>query len=432
MAAAFASTPAVAITGVIDYTTNEGRKIYSSATAKLDEELYNCTPDELHQFLQSLSIRAKEFGWDDEIGGILQIPENPHDLLSDTIKFIDNYGQISLEEILAFERTYINLPVRPAQDSIMLFKCLMNSISKEGKVKINTWKHQYVVEINDVTYNSGTLLLKIIVRESHLDTNATTATIRTKLSSLDTYILTIGCDIVKFNSYVQLLIDSLKARGETTQDLLTNLFKGYLAASDKTFVEYIRRKLESYEEGFGTNPDTLMQQASNKFKLLKQAGKYNAPSEDEEKLLALLAEVRSLKKITKGKGKVLFPKKATPEKSSGSAVKKGRNAPEEKPSWFFKEPKQEDLHKPRMYKDKQWYYCSSKTGGKCSGVYCRHKPSQCEGKAHKFVTFSGDSKGSPDKRKSNAKDNDRKIKLAKAMVTIQEADKDASEDDETP
>ena len=123
MAAAFALTPAVAITGVIDYTTNEGRKIYSSATAKLDEELYNCTPDELHQFLQSLSIRAKEFGWDDEIGGILQIPDDPTDPTSDTTKFIDNYGQISLEEIMAFEKTYMSLPIRPAQDSVMLFKC---------------------------------------------------------------------------------------------------------------------------------------------------------------------------------------------------------------------------------------------------------------------------------------------------------------------
>jgi hypothetical protein len=40
-------------------------------TAKLAEEQYDCKPDELYQFLQSLSNQAREFGWDDEVGGIL-------------------------------------------------------------------------------------------------------------------------------------------------------------------------------------------------------------------------------------------------------------------------------------------------------------------------------------------------------------------------
>jgi hypothetical protein len=48
-----ALTPAVAIQGVIDLKTTEGRKLYESATHKLDEELYDCKPDGLYQFLQS-------------------------------------------------------------------------------------------------------------------------------------------------------------------------------------------------------------------------------------------------------------------------------------------------------------------------------------------------------------------------------------------
>jgi hypothetical protein len=99
-------------------------------------------------------------------------------------------------------------------------------------------------------FSSGNLpLLKIIIRESHLDTNATTVSIRNTLSSLDTYIITLGWDITCFNGYVQLLIDSLAARGETTQDLYTNLFKGYQAIKDKVLVSYIGRKLEKYKEG---------------------------------------------------------------------------------------------------------------------------------------------------------------------------------------
>jgi hypothetical protein len=45
----------------------------------------------------------------------------------------------------------------------------------------------------------------------------------------------------------------------TTQDLLTNLFKGYQAASDKVFVSYIGRKLEMYEKGKDMTSESLMQ-----------------------------------------------------------------------------------------------------------------------------------------------------------------------------
>jgi hypothetical protein len=67
MAVVFALTPAVAIQGVIDDSRTEGQKIYTSATHKLDKELYDCKPDGLYQFLRSLNNRAKEYGWNDEV-----------------------------------------------------------------------------------------------------------------------------------------------------------------------------------------------------------------------------------------------------------------------------------------------------------------------------------------------------------------------------
>jgi predicted Mrr-cat superfamily restriction endonuclease len=76
-------------------------------------------------------------------------------------------------------------------------------------------------------------LLKIIVRESHLDTNTTTNQICTKLSNLDSYILTVDSNIGKFNQYVKLLVQSLTARNQKTSDLLINLFKGYGAVRDE-------------------------------------------------------------------------------------------------------------------------------------------------------------------------------------------------------
>ena len=80
---------------------------------------------------------------------------------------IDHHGEITLEHLTEFEATYVGAQNRAAQDSAQLYRCLMASISKEGKCKILVWEDQY--NINGL--GSGNLLLKIIVHESHLDTN---------------------------------------------------------------------------------------------------------------------------------------------------------------------------------------------------------------------------------------------------------------------
>ena len=90
---------------------------------------------------------------------------------------------------------------------------------REVKTKITIWEDQY--HVDGIPF--GNFLLKFIIRESHLDTNTTISTIRTKLSFLNTYMLLIGGYIMKFNTYVKGLVKSLAARGETNNYLLTNL-----------------------------------------------------------------------------------------------------------------------------------------------------------------------------------------------------------------
>ena len=106
-------------------------------------------------------------------------------------------------------------------------------------------------------------------------------------------------EVVKFNMYVKNLIAELLSRGETTNDLLVNLFKGYGVASDKMFRDYISHKEDRYDEGEDIIPDELMNLASNKYKVLKDKGLWNAPSSEEEKIIALEAKIKDL---TKSKG----------------------------------------------------------------------------------------------------------------------------------
>ena len=48
--------------------------------------------------------------------------------------------------------------------------------------------------------------------------------------------------------------------------MLTNLFKGYKAASDYVFVNYIERKQENYKDGQDPTPADLVLLADKKFK----------------------------------------------------------------------------------------------------------------------------------------------------------------------
>jgi hypothetical protein len=83
-----------------------------------------------------------------------------------------------------------------------------------------------------------------------------------------------------------------------TQDLLVRLFKGYKglfkgykAVSENPFTQYIRWKKDSYEEGVVLLiKKALMELVFNKYRILLKKGEWNAPTAEEEKILALQVE----------------------------------------------------------------------------------------------------------------------------------------------
>jgi hypothetical protein len=61
--------------------------------------------------------------------------------------------------------------------------------------------------------------------------------------------VSIKSDVGQFNRHVKSKVIALAARGETTQDLLPNVFKGYKSSADPVFVAYIAKKQDDYDEG---------------------------------------------------------------------------------------------------------------------------------------------------------------------------------------
>ena len=418
---AFAFSPAQAVQGLLDFSKSEHSKIYKSAIREVSKDPFDCEAEGLYQFLKDVQDRADEMGWSDNILNItLEVTDDIEPVQEN---LIDNYGTISLEQVVESELQYINEQGRDAQNTYMLYKCLMSSLTNNAKKRISLWSEQYRIGDNDLC--SGVALLKIIIRESHLDTNATTNQIRTKLSNLDSYILTVDSDIGKFNQYVKLLIQSLTARNQKTSDLLINLFKGYGAVSDEVFRAWLMRKQDDHEEGKEMTPDELMIAAKNKYDTMVEKGTWNAPTA-EEKIVALEAKFNSTMKSLNKKVTFESSKKKQGSKSGGDKLNSKKKEGDHPKKW--KAPKQGEK-KEVEFKGHTWYWCGKDTGGKCE-KWRAHKPKECKG-------LGADASGDKRKRDSTGSDKkksiEKKLKVAKAYIAKMEqsVERDATEDEDS-
>lgn len=109
---------------------------------------------------------------------------------------------------------------------------------------------------------------------------------------------------------------------------------------------------------------------------------WSSPSQDEEQILALEAEIKKNMK-----------KKRQEQQTHAQGISKrvraeqqGKHWQVEKPRGFYKPPKDNEMKKPKYWEDKPWCYCCKANGGKYASnlrVHLRvHKPSECEGKVH--------------------------------------------------
>ena len=217
--AAFARTPETRNTGVLDFSAKEDLKLYHQAAKGLyqdTEELFGCEATDFLDFMYLVQARANEFGWST---GFLNIPFDPNNPNQGTTSLIHNYGEISYERILRHEQSYIATHTRNAQDTDMLYKCLMKSLSRQGRLKVQNERTRFVVHLpgtnpgGNEAYHSGALLLKIIIDKSSTDSNAVATVIREQMTTLKEYIVKVNYDIEVFHTHVKSLVEQLRSRG---------------------------------------------------------------------------------------------------------------------------------------------------------------------------------------------------------------------------
>ena len=396
MTAPFALAPALVNNAIIDYSTSEGAKLYRAAITKLSSEAqFGCDPANLKVFLALLKARMQTSGWTT----ILEIPEDAAtDPNVKLVNLVDHYGERTLEQIKATVKIYINTKTRVAQDSAQLYYCLLNSLSVEGLAKMLICDPEYTIDGTP----SGVMFLKVMIRESHIDTNATTRHIREKLGSLHEHLSSVGYDIVKMNDYTKGLLLSLKARGEKTEDLIANLFKAYKTVPDKNFSRYVQAKEDEYDEGFIKEPEQLMRLASNKYRTLVEDKAWNAPTDEDNKIMALEARIERMSTARKPKGK--------------SQEKDIRASKATKPGWMYVAPQSGKEKEPMNMDQKEYWWCE------VLNCWCRHRPEDCRGAQSK----NGKKKQTDDPKKEGRKE--RMLRAAQAL--IEGADTDSEDDDE--
>lgn len=355
---------------VIDYSTKEAQSNYRSAVACLYTDKTNCYnmhASTLPGFLNHLHKRANESNW----WPLLKVRADYEDDDSPPISILKSYGTLSLDYLKDYIEVMHAEDGRWQQDNFQCQQCIFNSLSEEALSTVNLHEAEYVVDILNeqgdfIPQIQALLLIKIIIRESRVDTPARTRVIRGALSDLNKAIADHGYDIGKFNAYVLGLLADLTAQGEVTHDLLTNLFKAYLTAPDERFVAYITQKESDYDEGTPTDDKTLMTQALTKYMGLVDNGTWTAQTADHVQLLALAARVDNL---------IPRAPRASSSGKKRSNDTEGKASKKYKPSeWQKVEPTAlEAQSNCKKVNGKEYKWCSNHK------IWCAHSTSECRG-----------------------------------------------------
>ena len=173
-------------------------------------------------------------------------------------------------------------------------------MTRSAKSALALRADDWQIEVNDGnTKNlvpSGPLYLKRIIAEAMMDSTATLVALRQSVSALKITIATVNYDTKRFCTHVRRIVADLAARGEEAPDLVDHLITVLISVPDASFVGYITRRQDAYEEGEEVLPKNLMDGATNKFNALTLAKKWMVRSPEETRIVMLEAKLKAIER----------------------------------------------------------------------------------------------------------------------------------------
>ena len=300
-AVTFATSPGVAaVEELIDYTTKHGASLYEQGTKALGTP-FSMKATQVVIFEKELQDRASMMGWDKGAQNILEFTNKD----GRQISLIAEYGQIDAETLKTACESFItgiNSDKRAAQNNEQMWRCLYSSLTEEAKATLLTYKKDYEVLVNGKPKVVAPLMYKTIMRLATLDGNATVTALRANLRELTQYAIKQNGNIDEIHTYFNQNYAQLKARGQSVDDVHTILFEAYLqGVPDATFHDYMRRLQDDWMDQTGDMRDAthedIMKKAKAKYDLLVNSGKWGAKSPDQEKIIALEAQLKDLQNL---------------------------------------------------------------------------------------------------------------------------------------
>jgi hypothetical protein len=205
-----------------------------------------------------------------------------------------------------------------------------------------------------------------------------------------------------FNQHVKEVVAGLRARRESTDELIVNLFKAYRVVGDSEFSRYMKNKRDTYDDEEDVQPDPLMSVALAKSQSLIESGVWNMMSPDQERLVALLSEVNMLKdrklklsKDTQGSKKGKKPEDKGKCKRTPKPSKKKSN--EDKWAWKKVPPQTGEPKTKRMPGfDKDHHWCDDHQAWTvhlsedCALIQSHHQDDSASTDMHSVLGYESD------------------------------------------
>jgi hypothetical protein len=256
---------------------------------------------------------------------------------------------------------------RARQNNPMMSKCIMKTLPPAARVRLLPFQGDY--KIDNVIH--APLLHKKIMALATINSVFTTKTLRSNLRELPTFCSTIKGDIELLHSYFDSNYAQIIARGATVDNPVNILFSAYMVIPCNNFRSYIKCKHDAYTDGTLTlMHKELIMLATNKFNLLKQEGTWGANSPDEDKIVAMQAELTAfrgqlqlapnLKKATgatddhKAGGKKQGGGDNRKQKNKKNYTNKKKQKRDE--NWKKTPPKEGESHEKNI-KGRTWHWC---------------------------------------------------------------------------
>jgi hypothetical protein len=351
---------------IVDYDSRAGIALYRSNTRCLytdTTQLYDGSPEGYLGFLNRVQQRIREGNME----ALFDVPVDLAAAIPDLRPFVAHHGTFTIEHLQQFAGPVVAANNRDTQDNFMMSTAIMASLSSTMLNRINVHRALY-------TYNGhivALLLLKVIIREAHLDSNASTRFARENLGNLAEHMKKQGDDIVKFNEFVRQQLDILAARGESTLDLLPNLFRGYKAVEDQAFLRYIEDNETKYDDGeFTHTPEQFMHLCANRYKVRLEGGLWNAPNRDQARILALQSQISQLQGGSRGAASA-SARPAAARNGQASGARREKYKPE---AWMLVKPSDSDVQNdvPKSEGGREYWWCTHHKR------YCQHTSGDCK------------------------------------------------------